>query len=63
MTVQIENHEFQVMGHRGYGFEAPQNSREAFTKASLSGLSGIETDVIINTDFFNERFSPNYMPW
>jgi glycerophosphoryl diester phosphodiesterase len=52
----------QVIAHRGYHFEAPENTLAAFAAAVQLGVDGIETDVRLSRDgapvIIHDRVTP-----
>jgi glycerophosphoryl diester phosphodiesterase len=52
-----------IMSHRGYHFNRPENTLEAFEQAVEIGVDGIETDVRLSADglpiLFHDRIAPN----
>ncbi len=54
---------FQILSHRGYHVDVPENTLDAFDRAVALGVDGIETDVRLTVDgeaiLFHDRLAPN----
>jgi glycerophosphoryl diester phosphodiesterase len=56
----------QVLSHRGYHQQLPENTLSAFEAAIAMGVDGIETDLRLTSDgqliLFHDRLTPDHRP-